>query len=939
MLPKNTTRCPFGYLIRTEDNGYDNHSAEPIVILLLNFSIPRRSSNYLVRVFLANLTFLTTGAFAVGADWPVLKTYTGRHLEAIAMPLGGIGTGTVSLSGRGSLVDWEVVNRSAIGWVPAFKLMEPTMTTAPFFLVYARPADKPPTTLLLEGPIPARESNYSGDWGADTHNAGMPRFERNDFRAAYPLAQVSFEDDAMPLHIRLEAFNPLVPGDPDKSGLPVVALRYVLNNPSNAPIEAAICGAIPNFIGSDGWQDDASSSRQGTPVAGRPKKLKNQNEFRSDSTVQGVMMTAPELEKINPKWGTFALTTTAREGVSYRTAWKSLPWHWDFRDFWDDFSADGALTESPNPEQSNPPACLAVKLRLAPGETKSITFLLTWHFPNRQTWYKQPTQTIGNYYTAQFADAWDAAVKIAPRLESLERETVQFVRALVDSDYPAVLKEAALFNVSILRSQTMFRTPDGHLFGWEGSGSINGTQIGGAKSQPGGWGMGSCTHVWNYEVTTPFLFGQLAMGMREVEFLYSTNPATGKQAQRVILPLKRDGANDWKTPAADGQMGTIVKMYRDWQLSGDTEKLRSMWPHVKAALAYAWKGGVWDINSDGVMEGAQHNTMDVAYVGPNPLMAGWYLAALRAGEEMARAIPDTAFGDECRSLYSHGRTWVDANLFNGENYVQRLPDPAHPPEAQLGECVLVDQLVGQYLSHIAGLGYILDQQHVKTTLRTIRKDNWVEDFGKHFNTFRSFALGKEQGLVMGYYPIGKLLDSPFPYYGEVMTGFEYSTAAHMIMEGLEQEGLDVFKAVRARYDGEKRNPFDEEEFGHRYGRAMASWAGLIAWSGFNYSAVTNSLRFAPRSGIYFWSNGYAYGTIRLAITERSAEVEVAVQGGNFRLEKLVLTGYGQKELTQVQTIGPEQSLHLTIAFDPVMRGKHHDVHQTVGDEGAVLTPE
>lgn len=844
--------------------------------------------------------------------WPVIKTYTGRQLEAVAMPLGGIGTGTISLSGRGSLVDWEVVNRSAIGWVPAFRLRQPGITTAPFFLVRAAPEGKPAITLLLEGPIPERESNYSGDWGSETYNAGMPRFESNDFLAAYPFAQVRFKDPAMPLTIRLEAYNPLVPGDPDASGLPVAVLRYVLTNPTNLTIDAAVCGAIPNFIGHDGWDDDPIPGVKSTV---NRKNLENRNEFRSANGITGVLMTSPGLDPGDSTWGTFAISTDSGPGVSYRTGWKSMRWHWDFQEFWNDFADDGRLVNPPASTQKNPPACLAASVRLAPHETKSVTFYLTWHFPNRPSWFGTTKATIGNYYTTQYHDAWDAAERIAPRLPRLEGATADFVNAIGSSDYPDALKEAALFNLSILRSQTMFRTPDGRLFGWEGSASTGGTQVGNAKARPGGWGMGSCTHVYNYEVAIPYVFGSLAMGMREVEFIYGTNPTTGKQAHRTVLPLKADGANDWKIPAADGQMGTIVKMYREWQFSGDTARLRTMWPKVKAALAYAWGASGWDADADGVMEGAQHNTMDVEYIGPNPLIAGWYLAALRAGEEMAKAMGDAEFEAQCHRLYTHGRQWVDTNLFNGSYYVQKMPDPAHPPEAQPGEAVLVDQLVGQYLAHLAGLGYILDPAHVKTTLKTIREKNWVDDFNKHFNTFRSFAVGRESGLVMGWYPPGKELAEPFPYYGEVMTGFEYSTGALMIMEGLQREGLDVFAAVRARYDGCKRNPFDEGEFGHRYGRAMASWAGLPAWSGFRYSAVTSSLRFLPRQGKYFWSDGYAYGTVKIAGDGNSMTAEISVLGGTLTVQNFTLEGFGHVRLDTPGTARAGHPLSFTIARD------------------------
>jgi len=200
-----------------------------------------------------------------------------------------------------------------------------------------------------------------------------------------------------------------------------------------------------------------------------------------------------------------------------------------------------------------------------------------------------------------------ATTPTPPSHERLEELTVRFVEAFCGSDLPEPVKEAALFNLSTLRSQTCFRTPDGHFYGWEGCGD------------QAGCCSGSCTHVWNYEQATPFLFGQLARSMREVEFRHATN-ADGLMAYRTFLPLDR--ALEMGKAAADGQLGCLMKLYRDWQLCGDDDFLRRLWPSARRALEFCWIAGGWDADQDGVMEGCQHNTMDVEYYGPNPQMQG-----------------------------------------------------------------------------------------------------------------------------------------------------------------------------------------------------------------------------------------------------------------------------------------------------------------------------
>lgn len=127
-----------------------------------------------------------------------------------------------------------------------------------------------------------------------------------------------------------------------------------------------------------------------------------------------------------------------------------------------------------------------------------------------------------------------------------------------------------------------------------------------------------------------------------------------------------------------------------------------------------------------------------------------------------------------------------------------------------------------------------------------------------------------------------------------MTGFEYSTASQMLYEGLTEDGLFIYKAIRDRFDGYKRNPFNEGEYGHRYGRAMASWTGVLAFTGFQYSAVAKSMVFYPRNGKYFWSNGYEYGTVEIRDGNNGKSVTLHVVNGDLALTDLALSGYGKQ---------------------------------------------
>ncbi|MEV8565202.1 GH116 family glycosyl-hydrolase [Streptomyces sp. NPDC051322] len=845
---------------------------------------------------------MTTDRFP---HWPVLGRYDQDHLRRVAMPLGGIGTGTVSLGGRGDLRDWEIVNRPAKGFTPE----------RAFFALRAQRGDEAPVTLALEGAIDT--ADYEGAYGSPVPNHTLPRFRKAGFEVAYPLAQVVLEDDAMPLGVRLQAYNPMVPGDEEFSGLPVAVLRYVLTNPGSEPVRASICGSLPNFIGTDGSSGTCSKGR---------------NAVRTAPGLHSVVCSSQGVPEDDECWGTTALSvlTLPDDEVTHRTAWAEAQWGNSLLDFWDDFSSDGRLEEREAGGSDSPTASLAVNRTVPAGGEVAVTFLLTWRFPNRLAWDvdedNEPshmgTAYVGNHYATLWPDAWHVAEDIKDRLPGLERTTVAFVREVCASDLPQVVREAALNNLSTLRTQTCFRTEDGRFYGWEGCGDRVGSCL------------GSCTHVWNYESASAHLYGSLARSMREIEFAHATDER-GLMSFRVMLPLA-DRAQDWHLAAADGQMGCLVKLYREWCLSGDDAMLRSLWPAARRAMEFCWTPGGWDADQDGVMEGCQHNTMDVEYYGPNPQMAGWYLAALRACEEMARHLGEVDFAQHCRDLFERGSAWVDANLFNGSWYEHTIaPVGADAiadglrhhfmgardttrPDMQLGAGCLTDQLVGQSAAKLYGLGTVLDPENVGATLDGIVRHNRIEGAHHHFNHKRSYVLGDESGLLMCTYPDGRREERPFPYANEVMTGCEYTAAIGLVQEGRREEAVQVVRDIRDRFDGWRRNPFDEAECGHHYVRAMASWGVLLAWTGFGYQAGTSTLRLRGEDGArWFWSTGDAWGTSRQRLDAASGswEVDVEVHGGRLSLGTVELEGAARCTLLggpRVLTAGGTATVHGTV---------------------------
>lgn len=791
------------------------------------------------------------------SPWPVLKSYTGDDLRKISMPVGGIGTGNIGLGGNGGLVNWEIMNR------PSFK-KSPDVNA---FLIRVDQKDKPLFTKVLEGPLDT--SQYAGPFGAEVRNHGLPRFRKATFMAAYPFGQVKLEDKNCPVQVIMQSFNPLIPSDSDASSFPIMVIRYVVENTSNKNATISVASNISNFI---------------RPFDDKNSSYVNHNQYIKNSDFSAILYSSEMQNSSDENYGNFSVALLKPNHPTYRTSWASFGyWRNSLLDMWDDFVEDGNfdLRESISVE---PIGSLCDKRSIKPGGVEKFTFLISWFFPNRRGWSiegedgssppgtnvgKYSDLIIGNYYTTKFNDSIDVLENFIPNLDDLEARSKIFVEKILDTKFPQPLLDSALSNLSTLKTQTIFQSSNGKYFGWEGIGYNAGACF------------GTCSHVWNYEQTTAFLFSNIAQDFRETEFLYATN-RDGFMSFRVTFPL--DGLQAWPIAAADGQMGCIVKLYREWMLSGDTEWLRALWPAARKALQFAWIPGGWDANQDGVMEGVQHNTMDVEYYGPNPQMGFWYLAALRAAEEMAIELCEVEFATKCRRLFDNGSAWIDKNLFNGSYYEHkiyplqegqtiahglRLPNvgaqDTSDPDLQLGSGCLVDQLIGQFLANITDLGSLANVENIKTAAQSILKFNEKTDLFDHFSHMRSYALGDEKGLLMATYPFGNRPKRPFPYFTEIMGSFEYTAAGNLIYSGEFDKGVRVISNVRERFAGKTRNPFDEAECGRHYSRAMIAWGLFLAWTGQKFNAKKKSLSFRKEleNSSLPWYTGAAWGTVAL----------------------------------------------------------------------------
>ncbi|MBI2925148.1 MAG: hypothetical protein HYY24_05515 [Verrucomicrobia bacterium] len=379
-----------------------------------------------------------------------------------------------------------------------------------------------------------------------------------------------------------------------------------------------------------------------------------------------------------------------------------------------------------------------------------------------------------------------------------------------------------------MATSTCFRLANARFWGWEGVGCCEGT----------------CGHVWQYAHAVARLFPQLERDTRErVDFGLAQQP---------------DGAIHFRAehngmPAIDAQAGTILRALREHQMCSDAAWLRRNWPGLRKAIEWLIAK---DANGDGLIEGNQHNTLDTDWFGPVAWLSGMYLAAVRAGEEMARELGDETFARRCREIFDRGQPNLVKQLFDGEYFINK-PDPKHTDAINSGTGCHIDQVFGQSWAFQVGLGRVLPEAETVSALRSLWRYNFTPDVGPYraaYKPGRWYAMAGEGGLLMCTFPRsdwdyaqarGKGADWAAGYFNECMNGFEYQVAGHMLWEGLALEGLAITRMLHDRYHAARRNPWNEIECGDHYARSMASFGVYLAACGFEYHGPKGQLAFAP----------------------------------------------------------------------------------------------
>jgi non-lysosomal glucosylceramidase len=829
------------------------------------------------------------------------REYAGEHLRAISLPLGGVGAGAIHIDGRGVRHMWGIFGcRWDAVSVPG---KEPIYITRRRTNAGYEPLDEPKPAATYMAFVPdsffaVRAQRRGGEAvvrALQTVDEGpFTAMEALTFRGEYPFAWFDFADAQLPVRVTMEAFNPLVPLNAKDSAIPTAIHHITVENPGDADVDVGVLATQQNAVGYTGVGRSVHGRRSG----GSGFNI-NTVVRRNDATMLHMTGTRDD---DHLGYGDMALASPDPDARAIAS--------WDAPDplhgaFVASARLEGPREAGPTPEGETLNGAVASTFTLAPGESRTVTLVLTWHFPNAEygnrtvgttgntwggAWYGE-----GNRYAGWWADAAEVAAYVLDDLDRLTSQTRLYHASLYRTNLPRYLVDRISSQVTPIRTRTVWWDRGGYFGAYEG------------MDRGGGSCPGNCTHVWHYAQSYARLFPELGRIMREQELRFQDE--SGFLPYRLRVDREKTGKGS--TPAIDGTFGSILGIYREYTTSTDAQWMLRQWPQVKRAMNFAI--ATWDRDETGMLSGMQHNTLDGEIAGTTAWIGSLYIAALRACERMAEVAGDSPAAERYRALHEVASRRQHEALFNGRYYQQQLeqgqPDdwyaanhpgfrrehPAFAIGENYGNGSHIDQLLGQWWADQVELGTIYDRDAQRTAMRNLFLMNFRLDHTG--SNWPLWVVDDAPGLINCVWPDERpqLLHGRrlLGYHQCVLTGFEYAAAATMIRAGLLSEGFTVVRAIADRHDGRVRqplhrtaweyggNPFGDDESGAFYARAQSAWSLLLAAQGFIHHGPQKRIGFKPvwqphdHTSFFTASEGWGVYTQTIAGEMQQHAIEIA----------------------------------------------------------------
>jgi non-lysosomal glucosylceramidase len=641
-------------------------------------------------------------------SFPYLKAYRYGPI------LGGIGTGGLSLNSVGlsnfKIFNYHLDEGALDGSFFAVYVKSGERKTVRFLQSYGRP-EKPP----LETGVPARlRTGVGAEIGGDQRRPrGQASVEhlgahygQKMVSSAYcyslpPAVEVRYVDEELPYELSVTGFSPLIAHDYENSNLPVAIFVYHLKNPTNETLETSIAFSFQNNIG---WSD--SHSYEGTF-----------NEVFRDQGRTGIVLRTGGAQLPEDHRGDVAIATLENAGnVSYLKEWDTGG---TGSDFFSPFSSDGGLENHGNSIPSGRPkaGALAVKVTLAPGDSKDIPFFLSWHYS------KMSLKDVGvtsfgtikagrevhfdlsgwsQHFSARFTDAKSLIFKASQSYTQWWDAIHGFHSHMGSSGIPAWLLSRYFHDLTYIPGFTYWinKGEENYFLVQEG-------QFGNGLSNGDVDGYNWLVLMWP------------KLELQEMKQLARNQWPSGETAQELALNQGSHGSLEavWFTS----------RTYQDYVWTQDREFLDFMWPYVKKTIQYTMEHefdpqtGLTKVEFEGV------NSYDSWRMdGFTAYGNSHWLACLKMAEKMATIQGEHPLARQYHRLFEKAQSsfieqlWVDTGKWG---YFKLCTGKVWDADASM-----LEQLIGVYWADHLGIE-ILPQNYVRMALDTIYNLNSMGQLG------------------------------------------------------------------------------------------------------------------------------------------------------------------------------------------------------------------
>jgi uncharacterized protein (DUF608 family) len=805
------------------------------------------------------------------------KVYRDDYLEAISLPVGGIGAGPIQLNGKAERHVWQIFNNTTQGVV-----------YDSFFAVRARRTGDEPVVRALQ----------------TTEVGPFAAMAELSFRGEYPFGWFDFSDDEVPLEVGMEVFSPLIPLQERDSAMPCAVFNLTAENTGRKPVEVSFLAAQQNAVGYIGeWKIEDLHYRG---CGGNVNRILREG----GATILHMTMEPP-----NPSWGwgDMALAVLS-EDATFTAEWTDED---ELLRAWQrSGDLNGPDSAGPTPPWTTFNGALALSFTLEPGAKRTVPVILTWYFPNIvHGLAKYGWNGDGNRYTKWWADALAVARDVRDRFDELSGGTRLFHDTFYASNLPHWLLDRLTSQLAVLRSKTCYWTEKGYFGGWEGC------------TREQGCCHGNCSHVWHYAQSHARLYPGIARSMREQALRW--------QRANGSIPFRQPQFSY----ACDGQLGEVLEAYREHLTSTDGGWLKTHWPKIKRAMEFVITR--WDPDEDGVLGGQQHNTHDAELSGSSSWLGTLYLAALAACERMARLENESAAEQRFLRIRERGASAQNRTLWNGSYYIQIPDaEPGedynngchmdqvlgqwwahqldlgwlYPPERVRSamQALLKHNFRDNFHGHHQLPRRFADDDDAGMLITTWPQDDRPEKYVRYAD---EVWTGFEYAVAATMIQAGMLTE-----------GLMVARAPYDRYDGRLRTGMAGAENGRSSW-GYNGNPFGDDECGKFYARAMSVWSILLACQGFVYDGPAGTIGFRPvwqpadHASFFSAAEGWGLYTQRRddrtqrhriqvtsgSVTARRLEFEVARDADP---ETVEVTVDGQEVSSEHARVGRRLTIHL-----------------------------